>query len=58
MKTYTVELKRTSYVTITIEAESPDHADELAWYEIQTDGSYGASDDAEWTTERIEEAKQ
>ena len=58
MKTYTVELKRTSYVTITIEAESPDHADELAWNEIQTDGSYGAADDAEWTTERIEEAKQ
>lgn len=41
MKTYHVELKRTSYVNISIEAESPEEAEQLAWDELQSDGSYG-----------------
>ena len=41
MKTYHVELKRTSYVNISIEADSPEEAEELAWEELQSDGSYG-----------------
>ena len=56
MKTYEVEFKRTSYVTITVEAESKDHAEELAWQEL-ADGSYGDLDDANWDTESIEEMK-
>ena len=31
MKTYEVELERTSYITVTVEAENEDHAEALAW---------------------------
>lgn len=57
MKTYEVEFKRTSYVVITVEAESTDHAEELAWQRVAEDGSYGDLDDATWDTESIEEMK-
>ena len=40
MKTYEVELKYTSYTTITIEADSPEQAEEIAWQELASDGSY------------------
>jgi hypothetical protein len=53
MNTYQVELKRTSYVTLTIEADSVDEAEELAWRELASDGSYGDSD-AHWDIESIE----
>jgi hypothetical protein len=53
MKTYQVELKRTSYVNLTIEAESQDHAETLAWLELASDGSYGDRD-ANWEIESIE----
>jgi hypothetical protein len=53
MKTYQVELKRTSYINLTIEAESQDHAETLAWLELASDGSYGDSD-ANWEIETIE----
>lgn len=58
MKTYEVEFKRTSYVVITVEAESVDHAEELAWQRIAEDGSYGDLDDASWDTESIEEVSK
>lgn len=38
---YTVELKRVSYVNLRIEASSPEQAEELAWEELKSDGSYG-----------------
>ena len=41
MKTYEIEVKHISYVTLTIEAESKDEAEQLAWDEL--DGSYGMS---------------
>jgi hypothetical protein len=53
MKTYQIELKRTSYVNLTIEAESEDEAEELAWAELASDGSYGDRD-ADWDLESIE----
>jgi hypothetical protein len=39
MKTYHVELKRTSYINITVEAENKDAAEDAAWLELQT-GDY------------------
>jgi hypothetical protein len=56
MKTYNVELKRTSYMTITVEAENEDEADRLAWEEVER----GRSDiyDALWELESIEEVTQ
>lgn len=38
---YHVELKRVSFVNISIEADTPEQAEELAWEELETDGSYG-----------------
>ena len=54
MKTYEVEVKYTSYTTITVEAENEDEAEKLAWRELELDGgersNYGV-----WTLESIEE---
>jgi len=56
MKTYNVELKRTSYIMVTVEAENEDEADRLAWEEVER----GRSDinDALWELESIEELTQ
>lgn len=46
MKTYQVELKRTSYVALTVEAENIEAAEEAAWLELQT-GDFDHSN-ADW----------
>jgi hypothetical protein len=51
MKAYQVELKRTSYVTLTIEAESQDDAEALAWKQIEQNYY---RDDGSWEIETIE----
>ncbi len=53
MKTYEVELRRTSYITMTVEAENEDEAEAKAWQEIEN----GRNDiyDAQWDVESIEE---
>jgi hypothetical protein len=51
MKTYQIELKRTSYVNLTIEADNADEAEALAWKEI--DHNY-YRDDGNWDIESIE----
>lgn len=51
MKTYQIELKRTSYINLTIEAENEDEAEALAWKDI--DQNY-YRDDGSWEIERIE----
>jgi len=53
MKHFAVELKRTSYITLTIEAKNEDEAETLAWEEI-SDGYY-RDGDAHWDIESIEE---
>jgi hypothetical protein len=55
MKTYQVELKRTSYITVEVEAESQDAAEDAAWLELQT-SDYDDSD-ADWQLESIEVSK-
>ena len=54
MKTYQIELKRTSYITLTIEADSQEEAEALAWLKLASDGSYGM-EDANWDIESIED---
>lgn len=52
-KTYEVELKRTTYVTVTIDAENPEKAEELAWAQVESGAivdNYG-----NWRIENIEE---
>jgi hypothetical protein len=52
MKTYQVELKRVSYVNLTVEADNPEAAEDAAWLELQT-ADYDVFD-AEWLLENIE----
>lgn len=48
MKHFAVEIKRTSYVTLYVEAENEERAEALAWEELSSGESYGISDDADW----------
>lgn len=52
MKTYEVELKRVSYVVITVEASSSEEAEEKAWKELENDNH---CEDASWELESVEE---
>ena len=55
MKTYEIEIRRTSYITVTIEAENEEQAEELAWEELDEDGSYGTTKNACFDLESIKE---
>lgn len=52
MKTYEIELRRTSFVTLTIEAEDQDAAEALAWEQIQRDYY---RDDGDWEIGFVDE---
>jgi len=52
MKTYQIELKRTSYVNLTIEAENEDEAKDLAWDDLLN--GEGDVDNGEWAIEATE----
>jgi hypothetical protein len=56
MKTYQVELKRVSYVNITVEADNPQAAEDAAWLELQT-GDYPDSY-GEWSLSDTLEEEQ
>ena len=51
MKTYQIELKRTSYINIEIEAASQDEAEALAWKQVDADYY---KDDGAWEIESVE----
>lgn len=52
MKIYQFEMKRTSYVNMTIEADNEEEATALAWERVQQDYY---RDDGNWEVESIEE---
>lgn len=52
-KTYEIELRRTSYINLSIEAENEDAAKALAWKELES-GDY-RHEDAAWDIEFVEE---
>jgi hypothetical protein len=54
MPIYEIEFKRTSYVTLTVEASSKDEAETAAWEELAAGESYGISGDADWQVKSIE----
>lgn len=54
MKTFEVELRKVSYITLTIEANDEDEALDKAWVECK---SRPDSDDATWDVESLEEMK-
>ena len=53
-KTYEIELRRVSYICITVEAENKDEAEDLAWDECENRPD---SDDAVWDVASVEELK-
>jgi len=53
MKTFEIELKRESYVTLTVEANSRDEAEEKAWRELER--NYPQINDSNWELSSIEE---
>jgi hypothetical protein len=52
MKTYEIELRRTSFVTLTVEAENQDAAEAKAWRQIQQDYY---RDDGDWEVGYVDE---
>lgn len=56
MKTYEVELRRTSYVTLTIEAETRKDAEVKAWQALERGGL--ATDCTDWDLASIEEIEE
>lgn len=55
MKTYEVELRRISYITVTVEAEDADDAEDKAWARVEADNVN--INDAVWDLSSIEEIK-
>jgi hypothetical protein len=53
MKTYEVELEYTAYMVVTVEAENEEHAEDVAWKEIEKDGLDKRGGD--WRVESVEE---
>jgi capsular polysaccharide biosynthesis protein len=52
-KLYEVEFRRTSYITITVQASDKQDAEDIAW-ELLDDTEEG---DADWNVESVEEVK-
>ena len=53
MKTYEVELRRTSYITMTVDADNEDDAETKAWARVEADNVN--INDAHWDVESIAE---
>jgi hypothetical protein len=53
MKTFEVELRRTSYITLTVEAENEDDAEDKAWAQVEADNVN--INDSQWDVESVEE---
>jgi hypothetical protein len=56
MKTFEVELKRESYITLTIEADSRDDAEAKAWHELEQ--NYPHINDSTWDINYINEVEE
>lgn len=54
MKTYQVEMQRVSYEIVTVEAETEEEAERLAWIEIERGNTWGGGD-AAWEISDVEE---
>lgn len=54
MKTFEVELRRTSYITLRVDAPDREAAEQSAWAAVES-GYVGDPNDASWDVESIEE---
>ena len=55
MKTYEVELRRMSFITMTVEADSKEQAEHKAWEYVKENNVSVNIYDANWDIESIEE---
>lgn len=55
MKKFEVEYRRTSFITVQVEAQSAEEADKKAWESIEADYYIN---DAAWEIESIEEIQE
>lgn len=55
MKTYEVELKRTSFITMYIQADSEEEAEAKAWSDLEH--NYPHLNDSTWEVNSIEESE-
>jgi hypothetical protein len=55
MKTFQVEYRRTSFVFVTVQAETAEEADEKAWKQLEEDHYIN---DAMWEIDSIEEVQE
>ena len=55
MKTYEVELRYWSYSVITVQADTPEQAEERAWEQLESEGE---STHGNWEIESIEEMEE
>ena len=55
MKTYEIELRRTSFVTLTVEAENQDAAEAEAWRQMRQDYY---KDDEDWEVGYVDELEE
>jgi hypothetical protein len=53
MKTFEIDVRRTSFITLLVDAENEQEAEKLAWQKIQYDPVN--DDHASWDIENIEE---
>ena len=58
MKTYEVELRRTSFVTLTVEANSAEEAEDKAWVALPDTVIHHDDLDADWQVESIEQLEE
>ena len=56
MKTFEVELRRTSYIVLRVDATDKEAAEQSAWAALES--GYFGGDDASWDVESIEEIKR
>lgn len=57
MKTFEVELRRTSYITLRVDATDKEAAEQSAWAAVES-GYVGDPNAASWNVESIEETKR
>lgn len=55
MKTFEVELRRTSYITLTVQANTQEEAEAEAWRQIEH--NVPNINDSQWELESIEESE-
>lgn len=55
MRVYEVEMCRTSYLIVKVEAESVEAAKEKAWEEVVYSGNYADSKASRWDIESVDD---